>query len=143
MVRQQSMTSELNKIETLALMGKKLTSLISGCGLLRRMPNIKELNLSNNKIAGFGQLNELKSLHSLVLNGNRIKEINNLNLPVLTNLSLDRNFISKLTGLRGLKKLEDLSLEGNLITVASMQDMGYNLVSLRELSLASNKITAV
>ena len=107
------------------------------------MPNIKELNLSNNKIAGFGQLNELKSLHSLVLNGNRIKEINNLNLPVLTNLSLDRNFISKLTGLRGLKKLEDLSLEGNLITVASMQDLGYNLVSLKELSLGSNKITAV
>ena len=66
-----------------------------------------------------------------------------MNLPVLTNLSLDRNSIQVIKGLRGVKKLEELSLEGNLITNASMQDIGFNLVSLKELDLSRNKITAV
>lgn len=54
-------------------------------------------------------LNELKQLLSLNLNGNKIKEIN-LNLPLLTYLSLDSNLISAIKGLRGLKKLEELSM---------------------------------
>ena len=40
-----------------------------------------------------------------------------------------------------MKKLEDLSLEGNLIEDASMQDVGFKLLNLLELNLASNRIT--
>ena len=57
--------------------------------------------------------------------GNRITEIGQLNLPVLTSLNLDSNQITVITGLRGLKKLEELSLENNLVTEASMQEIGF------------------
>ena len=84
-------------------------------------------------------LNELKGLKSLTLNGNRISEIN-LNLPILTSLSLNANRLTSISGLRGLKKLEELSIESNLIEDASMQDLGFMLISLTELNLGGNKI---
>ena len=75
--------------------------------------------------------------------GNRIEEIGQLNLPVLTVLNLNYNKITAISGLRGLKKLEELSLEKNLIEEPSMQEIGFNLISLKELNLRGNKITAV
>jgi len=72
MVFQHAMTKEFGKIDNLVLIGKRITNLITGSGLMRRMPNLKELNLSNNKIVTLSPLNELKSLHTLILNGNRI-----------------------------------------------------------------------
>lgn len=70
--------------------------------------------------------------------GNRIEEIHQLNLPVLTILNLSFNKITAISGLRGLKKLEELSLEKNLITQASMQEIGFQLISLKELNLRGN-----
>lgn len=54
MIFKQSMTKEFAKIESLMLMGLRISSLISGQGFMRRMPNLKELNLSNNKVASLG-----------------------------------------------------------------------------------------
>lgn len=76
--------------------------------------------MANNRIEVISHLNELKQLTTINLSSNRLKEIDGLNLPVLTSLNLDRNQIKVITGLRGLKKLEELSLEGNMIEEASM-----------------------
>lgn len=54
MIFKQSMTKEFGKIESLSLIGQRISSLISGQGFMRRMPNLKELNLSNNKVASLG-----------------------------------------------------------------------------------------
>jgi internalin A len=113
MIFRQSMTSEYSKIESLPLGGQRITTLICGDAILRKMTNLKELNLSNNKIVEIQHLSDLKGLQSLTLSYNRIVETQNLSLPILTALNLDRNRIKKVVGLRGLKKLEELSLEGN------------------------------
>ena len=91
MIFEDAMTREFGKMEQLNIMGKRVTSLIQGTTIMRRMPNLKELNLSNNKISTVGSLSELKSLTTLNLSGNRIEELKNLNLPVLTHLFLNFN----------------------------------------------------
>lgn len=125
MVFGSAMTSEYNRIDNLLLLGKRISTLINGTSLLRKMTGLKDLNLANNRIEVVTALNECKGLHSLVLDGNRINEISNLALPLLTQLSLDGNRIRKITGLRGLKKLEELNLANNLLTEAQMQDVGF------------------
>ena len=143
MVFGSAMTSEYSKIDNLILMGKKITTLISGHALLRKMNNLKDLNLANNKIVVVKHLSECKGLQTLSLSGNRITEMQGLNLPVLTTLNLDRNLIRAITGLRGLKKLEELSLEGNQITEPVLQEVGFQLVNLTTLNLKGNKIEKV
>mmetsp|Transcript_10784 Transcript_10784/g.13517 ORF Transcript_10784/g.13517 Transcript_10784/m.13517 type:complete len:184 (+) Transcript_10784:217-768(+) len=135
------MGNELSKVESLSLMGKKVSTLISGTGIMRRMNNLKELNLSNNRISIVATLSELKTLTMLNLSSNLIEEIANLNLPGLTHLILDHNQIRVIGGLRGLKKLEDLSLADNAIEDASVQETGFSLVNVTELNLAGNRIT--
>jgi len=130
MVFQKAMTSDFTKVENLSLVGLRITSVTYGVSTLRRLSNLKEVNLANNKISQISSLSELKGLQTLILMGNRIKEIGALNLPVLTSLNLDNNQITAVSGLRGLKKLEDLSLENNFITDASMQDVGFTLINL-------------
>ena len=122
---QKAMTSEFSKIDNLSLIGLRITSVTYGSAILRKMSNLKELNLTNNRISQISALSELKGLQTLILMGNRITEIGQLNLPVLTSLNLDSNQITVITGLRGLKKLEELSLENNLVTEASMQEIGF------------------
>ena len=84
MVFASAMTSDHSKIDTLNLLGKRISSLVNGTALLRKMTGLKDLNLSNNRILMVSALNECKGLQSLVLDSNRISEVSNLNLPVLT-----------------------------------------------------------
>ena len=91
MIFEDAMTREFSKMESLGIMGKRVTSLIQGTVIMRRMPNLKELNLSNNRISTVASLSELKSLTTLNLSANRIEELKNLNLPVLTHLFLNFN----------------------------------------------------
>ena len=107
------MTKERSKIESLQIVGKRITSVVSGIGMMRAMTNLKELNLTSNRIVEVACLNDLKGLTTLILNSNRIEDVSSLNLPILTHLSLDRNRIKTISGLRGVKKLEELSLLGN------------------------------
>ena len=51
MVFQKAMTSDFSKVESLSLVGLRITSATYGISTLRRMPNLKELNLANNKIS--------------------------------------------------------------------------------------------
>ena len=84
MVFGSAMTSEYSKIDNLLLLGKRISTLINGTSLLRKMTGLKELNLANNRIEVLTALNECKGLQSLVLDGNRISDVSNLVLPVLT-----------------------------------------------------------
>ena len=143
MIFENAMTRELSKIEQLSITGKSISSLITGTASMRRMSNLKELNLSNNRISMVAALSELKSLTSLNLSSNRIEELKNLNMPILTTLILDHNLIRVLSGFRGLKKLEELSISDNLIENASIQETGFQLVSLAELNLSGNQIRTV
>lgn len=99
------MTSEFAKIEALSLNTLRITSVTYGAGIMRKMGKLQDLNLSNNRISKVSALSELKCLQTLVLMGNRIEEIGQLNLPVLTILNLNCNQITAISGLRGLKKL--------------------------------------
>lgn len=143
LIHGKAMTSEFAKIESLSLNALRITSVTYGAGIMRKMSKLQDLNLSNNRICKVSALSELKNLQSLVLMGNRIEEIGQLNLPVLTVLNLNYNQITAISGLRGLKKLEDLSLEKNQIVEASMQEIGFQLICLKELNLRNNKITRV
>ena len=62
MVFRQSMTSEYSKIDSLPLSGQRITTLITGNAILRKMTNLKELNLSNNRLVEVQHLNDLKGL---------------------------------------------------------------------------------
>lgn len=135
------MTSDYSKLESLSLMAMRVTSLITGSGLMRKMSKLQELNLSNNRISTLHPLGEVKTLQTLNLNSNRISEISEISLPMLTHLSLDYNLITVMKGLRGLKKLETLSLCGNLIKIASLRETGLMLHNLNELHLEKNQIT--
>lgn len=68
------MTSEYTKIDSLLLCGNRITTLICGNAILRKMNNLKELNLSNNKIVDIQPLSDLKGLQTLILSFNRITE---------------------------------------------------------------------
>ena len=46
-------------------------------------------------------------------------------------------------GFRGLKKLEELNLADNLIEDASVQETGFQMVSLTEVNLSGNKISTL
>ena len=56
------MTSEYSKIDSLSLSGHRITTLITGNAILRKMTNLKELNLSNNRLVEVQHLNDLKGL---------------------------------------------------------------------------------
>ena len=56
------MTSEYSKIDSLSLGGQRITTLITGNAILRKMTNLKELNLSNNRLVEVQHLNDLKGL---------------------------------------------------------------------------------
>ena len=62
MVFRQAMTSEYSKIDSLSLGGQRITTLITGNAILRKMTNLKELNLSNNRLVEVQHLNDLKGL---------------------------------------------------------------------------------
>lgn len=51
MIFKAAMTSEYSKMDNIVLSGLHVTNLISGVGLMRKMPKLQELNLSNNKIS--------------------------------------------------------------------------------------------
>ena len=72
MVFKSAMTSDYSRMDSLSLIGQRISTLSDGNSLMRRMNNLKELNLASNKIVVVNQLNELKGLQTLILSSNRI-----------------------------------------------------------------------
>ena len=81
---------------------------------LRRLTNLRDLNLHTNAITDVSALRRLTSLTELRINGNQIKDISALSgLTSLTRLELTGNQITDLGALKGLTSLTGLDLRFN------------------------------
>ncbi|KAJ4476232.1 hypothetical protein J3R30DRAFT_3658258 [Lentinula aciculospora] len=90
--------------------------------------SLKTIYFVQNRISKITGLNDLTSLRSLELGGNRIRKIENLDAL---------NKITKLENLSKLQKLEILSIQSNRITVIEGLD---KLTNLKELYLSHNGV---
>ncbi len=81
---------------------------------LRRLTNLRDLNLHTNAITDVSALSGLTSLTELRINGNQIKDISALSgLTSLTRLELTGNQITDISVLKGLTALTGLDLRFN------------------------------
>ncbi len=105
---------------------------------LYKIRNLKELDLSNNKIMEIKGLESLINLEELDLSNNKIMEINGLeSLINLEELNLSKNNIYMIKGLDSLKKLKVLNLSFNKISLIRGLD---SLTSLETIILSSNEL---
>ena len=111
--------------------------------------NLKELDLSNNKISDIKVLEKLKfdKLEKLDLSSNKISEISaleNANFKELKELNLSWNKISDIKVLKCVKfhYLEKLDLSMNEISDISILE-NVNFKKLKELDLSDNKISDI
>jgi Leucine-rich repeat (LRR) protein/putative cell wall-binding protein len=99
--------------------------------------NLKELDISYNKIKDLGDLKGNTAVETLIADHNGISSIGNLdNLSNLQWLSLGENHVKELTGVTSLSKLTSLSLFSNKITDISALK---NLAQLEYLDLDNNQ----
>lgn len=124
----------------LDLMGKGITDEILRDIMpeIKKLVNLKELDLRLNQITDITPLGELSGLTGLYLYGNKITDITPLeNLTKLTVLRLDSNRISDLAPLAKLTGLTKLYLNNNwIIDISALE----GLTNLTHLSLFSNEI---
>ena len=81
---------------------------------LRRLTNLRDLNLHTNAITDVSALSGLTALNELRINGNQIKDIRALSgLTALTRLELTGNQITDISVLKGLTALTGLDLRFN------------------------------
>ena len=106
---------------------------------LNKFINLRELNLSENKISEIKGLDSLVNLQELYLDHNQVKEIKGLDSLVnLRTLSISCNEIREIKGLDNLVNLQILRLSSNKIKEINGLD---KLINLNELYLFSNKLT--
>jgi internalin A len=105
---------------------------------LKRIPNLRKLDLSLNQIGDIGALAGLTNLTELHLQNNGISDLSPLaGLINLTELRLQDNQIGDIRGLAGLTNLETLYLSRNRIgDISSLED----LTNLKRLNMDSNRI---
>ncbi len=73
-----------------------------------------------------------------------IENIDNLHkLPQLRSVVLNNNRISQLENLRGLRKLEILSIAGNLLEDLNVRGAGEPMIELKEIDARRNKIQVI
>ena len=119
---------------------------ISDISALKNLKGLFNLQLYTNKISDISALSGLTKLHYLDLGGNQILDIGPLNqLNELTILTIDSNKIVDISPIQGLIQLKSFSISGylengkyagQLETILPLK----NLVNLKELDLAGNKI---
>lgn len=109
---------------------------------VNKFVNLKNLDLSFNKIKNIKNIDQLVNLENLYFVQNKIKEIKNLEtLQKLKNLELGGNKIEEISEtLNTLVTVEQLWLGKNKIP--RLQNMS-NLVNLRVLSIQSNRLTKI
>ncbi|XP_068392442.1 slit homolog 3 protein isoform X3 [Eschrichtius robustus] len=100
-------------------------SVLEATGIFKKLPNLRKINLSNNKIKEVreGAFDGAASLQELMLTGNQLETVHG------------RMF-------RGLSGLKTLMLRSNLISCVS-NDTFAGLSSVRLLSLYDNRITTI
>lgn len=105
---------------------------------IKKLKNLKKLNLIDNQVSDLNPLATFTNLTSLYVNGNQISDITPLaKLTNLTDLGLSENQIVDITPLSGLTKLTVLNLHTNNIkNIATLS----KLTNLSELYLNENLI---
>jgi protein phosphatase 1 regulatory subunit 7 len=98
-----------------------------------------------NKISRIAGLDDLKELRELNMSFNRIEVIEHLGkLGNLKTLNLNHNKIRRLENLKNLRKLEVISLTGNLLEDLTVYGGAPEpLLELREIHVARNKIQLI
>ncbi|CAG9462944.1 unnamed protein product [Pedinophyceae sp. YPF-701] len=109
---------------------------------LGQLRTLRVLHLSNNGIARIEGLTTLVRLEELVLDYNRIKQIDPgaLKLPALRVLSLESNMIRSLQAVTDAPALVALNLGHNRVLEATELDHLCGFTSLLELNLLSNPV---
>ena len=108
---------------------------------LTQIPNLRELNVSENKIREIGQL-KFPKLRVLNMSGNEIKYVQSIKAPKLKVLDLSQNllFIIAPYAFQKCKKLEKLNLSNNQFK-AFKEKVFTGLDSLIDLNVSSNQLT--
>ncbi|KAG1679410.1 hypothetical protein FOA52_007701 [Chlamydomonas sp. UWO 241] len=129
-------------LAVLQLGGNQIASIGSLC--LGGLSSLRSLFLQNNDIARIDGLSGLSNLKELVLDRNRIRAIDAdalAGLPSLRELRLEENGLRSLSGLHHCTSLQALHLGCNRVAEASDLDRLEALVSLVEVTLASNPVS--
>ncbi|OJJ14626.1 hypothetical protein BKI52_42105 [marine bacterium AO1-C] len=122
-------------LKNLNLSNNKIKSLSVGC----EIRDLQSFNLSYNQIQDIGFLNSMLNLKTLTLNDNQILHIFACSrLKGLKNLNLSNNKVSNLRPLAALVELEQLVINSNDIDDVSFLS---SLGSIKFLDLSNNKIT--
>uniref|UniRef100_A0A7S1PG35 Protein phosphatase 1 regulatory subunit 7 n=1 Tax=Percolomonas cosmopolitus TaxID=63605 RepID=A0A7S1PG35_9EUKA len=134
--------NELKSLEKLDLSFNKIRSIKPLDG--RKLVNLRQLYLVNNKIKKMIDFSHFQKMHLLEMGANRIREIRGLEnggpCETLTELWLGKNKIADISGLHKLKNLKTLSLQSNRLTKISGLE---NLRNLEQLLLSENDIEEV
>lgn len=126
-------------VEELNFTGNLLTTIDSS---IKTVPNIRILNLDQNRLSSIQNLNELPRLHTLSLACNLFTECIDWHLELgnLVSLNLAQNKLKKLTGLRKLYSLVNLDLSCNHINDLEEVDSVACLPLLEALRLTGNPL---
>lgn len=151
----------LSSLETLVISGVTVSQ--DNLAAIAKLPNLKQLTLSNCSLSGIYALADAMGLTYLDLSGNSIKNIDALsNMKSLQEVYLQQNAITSLTPLSDLSSLATLDVSHNVLTtiaplsgvtgltwlnaannkISKLGDLG-NLGALTYLSLKTNKLTNV
>ncbi|HME54016.1 MAG TPA: leucine-rich repeat domain-containing protein [Candidatus Lokiarchaeia archaeon] len=114
---------------------------------LPSMPNLKNLDLDQNRLTNLEGLDNVPHLTNLSAVGNEISSINGLeSLDMIKGLDLSENHITSMKELESFHALEELSLRANLLNeicgIDSMNQLKMLLLSqnnLKELNPLENK----
>ncbi|NXX38018.1 LRIQ1 protein, partial [Tricholaema leucomelas] len=127
-------------LENLCVLILNKNHLSSVCGLDDCI-NLRNLELSYNRITQVGGLKSLKNLQQLILDHNRLISTKGLcEAPTLIHLDCSFNLLTQVEGIENCGLLQILKLQGN-----NLQELPRleNHVLLRELYLDDNSISAV
>ncbi|WP_405409852.1 leucine-rich repeat domain-containing protein [Maribacter sp. Asnod1-A12] len=156
LVHIESLEAEQNEFEDVSEL-KKLENLktlnVAGCKLvdlswLSSLKNLKSLNLSSNKITQLPkELEELKQLTEIHIKQNKLSKMDTglLSLPYLKLIDYSNNLIKEIDYNFFKHKLEVLLLRSNKIASFDIQEFekhNITTVSLKKLNFASNQIAA-
>jgi Leucine-rich repeat (LRR) protein/putative cell wall-binding protein len=125
----------MNTIQSILVPEREVASLKG----IEYASNLKELDISYNKINDLGDLKGNTAVETLIADHNGISSIGDLdNLSNLQWLSLGENQIKEVTGVTSLSKLTSLSLFSNKITdISALKD----LEQLEYLDLDHNRVS--
>ena len=119
------------------------TNLISSVACLSGLPRLRELNLAENRLISFADI-ELPSLETLNLAQNKFCSISNLKLPKLKKLILSQNKIYFITpgAFDMCGELETLELQENKIKFLK-EGAFRGLKSIKSIKLSQNSLTEI